>query len=366
MPELVGDREVAPAGAALRLDGVDVDTSLRGKEQPRQRAASRERRRAGERQEVGVFLDVEAIVLLREMQRVDGGRGQLTKTCRVQKGSRGRLGGHLVRVARHVATRENMTTLTYETTIGGPARNSIAWGPALSAMSALRPLPSSRPFVPRTDAELSALPDDELVAYVARAKRCRATEQARTAVFLLLYRHEKRMRAKLRAQLPAFLSHHAETIEEWVLGKVWESALKLPLKGESPGEWTNWWKTVVTRQVISFWRSKQGQALEQEIEWPDQRVAGDDEGSTGADTVGEDFDIDSLALSLDYRAAITAALDTLSDTHRAIVEAAYFEDRPSKDVGAEVGETHDNVDQIKKRFREVLRAELVSRGVWES
>lgn len=259
-----------------------------------------------------------------------------------------------------------MTTLTYETTIGGPARTSIAWGPALPAMSALRPLPSSRPFVPRTDAELSELPDDELVAYVARAKRCRATEHARTAVFLLLYRHEKRMRAKLRAQLPAFLSHHAETIEEWVLEKVWESALKLPLKGESPGEWTNWWKTVVTHQVISFWRSKQGQALEQEIEWPDQRVAGDDEGSTGADTVGEDFDIDSLALSLDYRAAITAALDTLSDTHRAIVEAAYFEDRPSKDVGAEFGETHDNVDQIKKRFREVLRAELVSRGVWES
>ncbi|MEJ7784894.1 MAG: sigma factor-like helix-turn-helix DNA-binding protein [Solirubrobacteraceae bacterium] len=232
-------------------------------------------------------------------------------------------------------------------------------------MSALRPPPSSRPFVPRTDAELSELPDDELVAYVARAKKSKAEEHARTAMFLLLYRHEKRMRGKVRARLPAFLSHHSETIEEWVLANVWESALKLPLKGDSPGEWTNWWKQVVTRQVVSFWRSKQGQALEKEIEWPDQR-AGGDEGSNGEDTVGADFDIDALALSLDYRAAIGTALDTLSEKHRAIVQEAYLADRPSKDVGAEFDETYDNVDQIKKRFRDALRAELVARGVWES
>lgn len=212
---------------------------------------------------------------------------------------------------------------------------------------------------------MSKLPDEDLVAYVARAKRSDADEHARTATFLLLYRHEQRMRRKVQAQLPAFLSHHAVTIEEWVLEKVWSSALKLPLKGESAGEWTNWWKMVVTRQVVSFWRSTQGQALEKEIEWPDQRAVGDDD-ATGVDTVGEDFDIDALALSLDYRAAIDAATGDLNPAHRAIVEAAYFEDRPSKDVGAEFNETHDNVDQIKKRFRNALRAELVARGVRES
>lgn len=212
---------------------------------------------------------------------------------------------------------------------------------------------------------MSKLPDEQLVAYVARAKRCGADEHATTATFHLLYRHEQRMRRKVQAQLPAFLSHHAVTIEEWVLEKVWGSALKLPLKGESAGEWTNWWKMVVTRQVVSFWRSTQGQALEKEIEWPDQRVAGDDD-ATGADTVGADFDIDALALSLDYRSTIDAALAQLNETHQAIVEAAYFEDRPSKDVGTEFGETHDNVDQIKKRFRNALRGELVARGLWES
>lgn len=232
-------------------------------------------------------------------------------------------------------------------------------------MSALRPSPSSRPFVPRSELELSELADEELVAYVARAKRARAEDDARIAIFLLLYRHEQRMRRKVQAQLPAFLSHHADTVEEWVLQKVWRSALTLPLKGESPGEWTNWWKTVIARQVVSFWRSAQGQALDQEIQWPAQRVAGDND-SAGADTIGEDFDIDALAVSLDYRSAIDVALRDLNATHRAIVEAAYFEDRPSKDVGAQFGETHDNVDQIKKRFRAALRAELVARGVWES
>jgi len=212
---------------------------------------------------------------------------------------------------------------------------------------------------------LSQLLDEDLVAYVAGAKAADADEHARTATFLLLYRHEQRMRRKVQAQLPAFLSYHAVTIEEWVLAKVWSSALKLPLKGESAGEWTNWWKTAVTRQVVSFWRSSQGQALEKEIEWPDQQAVGDDD-ATGTDTIGEAFDIDELALSLDYRAAINAAMADLNVTHRAIVDAAYFEDRPSKDVGAEFGETHDNVDQIKKRFRNALRAALVARGVWES
>jgi hypothetical protein len=74
-------------------------------------------------------------------------------------------------------------------------------------MSALDPPSSSRPFVPRSEAQLSKLPDEDLVAYVARAKRSDADEHARTATFLLLYRHEQRMRRMVQAQLPAFLSY---------------------------------------------------------------------------------------------------------------------------------------------------------------
>jgi len=73
--------------------------------------------------------------------------------------------------------------------------------------------------------------------------------------------------------------------------------------------------------------------------------------------------------ALTVRAVLPILLNTyvgIRGVDRAIVDAAYFEDRRSKDVGAEFGETHDNVDQIKKRFRNALRAALVAQGVWES
>ena len=66
-----------------------------------------------------------------------------------------------------------------------------------------------------------------------------------------------------------------------MLERVWKSALKLPVTGESTGEWVNWSKTVISRQVISFFRSSQGQALEEEQQWPDA-----DGGSSAPDTVG--------------------------------------------------------------------------------
>lgn len=211
---------------------------------------------------------------------------------------------------------------------------------------------------------MARLDDDQLVSYIVRAKKAKALEHAETGMFMLLYRHEQRMRRRVQVALPRHLQHHGDTVADWVLERVWKSALKLPVTGESTGEWVNWTKTVISRQVISFFRSSQGQALEQEQQWPDERHAAD--GSSAPDTIGIELDIDALAASLDYRAAIDAALANVNEKHQAIIEAAYFEDRPSKDVGEEFGETYDNVDQIKKRFRTELRAQLVARGVWET
>ena len=232
-------------------------------------------------------------------------------------------------------------------------------------MSALRPRPPSRRFVPRPETELARLDDDQLVSYIVQAKKAKALEHAQTGMFMLLYRHEQRMRRRVQAALPRHLQHHGNTVADWVLERVWKSALKLPVTGESTGEWVNWTKTVIGRQVISFFRSSQGQALEQERQWPDDRPDVDG-GSSAPDTIGAELDIDALAVSLDYRAALDATLDKLNPKHKAIVDAAYFEDRPSKDVGEEFGETYDNVDQIKKRFRTELHAQLVARGVWKA
>jgi len=206
--------------------------------------------------------------------------------------------------------------------------------------------------------------DDGLVAYIAAAKRHSAVDDATTGVHMLLFRHEQRMRRRVQNELPAHLRPLSDAVEDWVLERVTRSALRLNVTGEHMGEWVNWWKTAITRQVISFFRSAQGQALEREQAWPDQRATAGGDGA--ADTIGVELDIDALAVSLDYRAACDSALAMLNDKHRRIVDAAYFQDRASKDVGAEFGETVANIDQVKKRFKEVLRAELIARGVWDA
>ena len=181
-------------------------------------------------------------------------------------------------------------------------------------------------------------------------------------MFLVMYRHEQRMRRRVQNLLPEHLRHHSEIVEEWVLERVWKSALKLQLTGESVGEFVNWTKTAIGRQVISFFRSSQGQSLAQEEPWPDERP-NDEPGGRRPDKLGSEPDVDALLLSLDYRAALDAALAALNPRHREIVEAAYLDDFPSKQVADQLGETVANVDQVKKRFRAELHEQLLARGV---
>ena len=131
---------------------------------------------------------------------------------------------------------------------------------------------------PLTDAELFALEDNELVVYIARAKEAGNLDRAVAATHILLYKHEDRMRDRVALRLPEHLWRHRETVADWVLRKVARSALMLPLEGESIGEWVSWWTTAINRQVISFWRSRQGQALEAEVAFPEEHEGEEDAG----------------------------------------------------------------------------------------
>lgn len=238
----------------------------------------------------------------------------------------------------------------------------LACGPRPPALVRARPRGERlRMFIPKNELQLAELSDDDLVRYVARAKKANELAHATTATFMLLYRHESRMRRRVQAQLPAFLAHLSDAVEDYVLERVWDSALKLPLEGQSVGEWVNWWKTAIGRQVISFWRSRQGQALERETEWPSERE--DDTGKRRPDPIGREMDVDSVLDSVEYAAVIDRVLETRNDRDRQIISAAVFEDRASKDVGKDFDETPVNVDKIKSRFRIDLRAELGRRGL---
>jgi hypothetical protein len=87
-------------------------------------------------------------------------------------------------------------------------------------------------FAAHTESELFALEPDTLLRYVAEARRAGRLDDARTAMHMLLFREEERMRSRVRLHLPRHLQHHAETVADWVMERVMRSALKLTLRGE--------------------------------------------------------------------------------------------------------------------------------------
>lgn len=212
-----------------------------------------------------------------------------------------------------------------------------------------------------SDRHLFDLEDGELLRYIAHAKKTGRLEDGTRAAHVLLFRHEPRMRARVALRLPKHLAHHSETVAEWVLERVMRSALKLPLEGEHPGQWVNWWGAAIDRQVISFWRSTQGQTLEAEKELPSEH-----EGEEGKrpDRLGEELDIDALLRRLSYGEIVNSVLDSMDNqSHAGIVRAAYSGDLSSAEVAERFDTTPQNVDQVKSRFRKALRAECERQDV---
>lgn len=214
-----------------------------------------------------------------------------------------------------------------------------------------------------SDRELFDLEESELLSYIARARAGGHIDDGMRATHVLLYRHEPRMRARVALRLPKHLAHHAETVAEWVLERVMRSALKLPLEGEHVGQWVNWWGAAIDRQVISFWRSAQGQALATEKELPSEHEG---EEGKGPDRLGEELDIDAVLSRLCHGEMVNTVLQSMENqTHAAIVRAAYSGDPSSAEVAERFDTTAENVDQVKSRFRRNLRAACEHQGITE-
>ena len=222
-------------------------------------------------------------------------------------------------------------------------------------MESSRGLPKLRQTAgaPLTDAELFALEDHELVAYIVRAKGAGNLERAVAATHVLLHKHEDRMRQRVALRLPEHLWHHTDTVADWVLQRVARSALKLPFEGGSIGEWVNWWTSAINRQVISFWRSRQGQALEAEVALPEEHEGEEDTGGRrGPNTPGKDFDVDAHVTALVRDQAIERVLSGMkNERHVEIIEVAILEDRPSKEVAKRFDTSAANVDKVKSRVQ---------------
>ena len=204
--------------------------------------------------------------------------------------------------------------------------------------------------------ELAQQPEDRILGYAARAVRAGESDEARLATQLMLFLHEARMEDRVALRLPRHLAHHRATVAAWVLERVMSSGLKLQFAGTSVGEWVNWWRTAVDRQVIAFWRSALGQSLEAET----------GPGPEHDDGIGVPFDEERVLNRALYGDIVQTVLDRMDNPmHIAAIQSAIIDDQPSADVAAEHDTSANNVDAIKKRFREAVRSECLARGITE-
>jgi RNA polymerase sigma factor (sigma-70 family) len=190
-------------------------------------------------------------------------------------------------------------------------------------------------FRPLSDNEIFDLSDDDLVAYIAAA-RSRRHATWRTSVQLLIYRHEPRVRRNVTKKLPF---HLVEDITEQVMIEAYGSLFSK----DTPGQFFSWLDTITHNVIADHYRTGKGKVRHNEVEIPENQ-----EGS------GE-ISLDEITASDAFGRAL-AMLD--NEMHREVIRLYIIEDRPAKDVADEVGTTENNVHQIAKRFREILRGLL--------
>lgn len=248
-----------------------------------------------------------------------------------------------------------------------PKRSAVRWAP-VTIRSGLHPAMTVSPephlrFRRRSEAELYEMDELALVEYVQNAKAAHQDDQARLAVHMLLFKHERRMRHRVAIRMPQHLAHHADIAAEWVLERVSRSALKLAFAGQSVGEWVNWWGTAIDRQCISFWRTAQGQSLEREQSLASEHVGEDD---AAPDTLGEPLDVERLLAQACYSDIVQAVLAAIHNPmHVEVLRLAFWDDLESAEVARRCETTASNVDQIKSRFKKELKQECQRRAVTE-
>jgi RNA polymerase sigma factor (sigma-70 family) len=195
-------------------------------------------------------------------------------------------------------------------------------------------------FRERSEHQLDALSDDELIAYIRDARAAGALAEGRLALQVLVFGHWDLVTARLRMKLPA----HA--VED-TAGEVIASAITSSFAGESVGEFRSWLSTILRRKVADFYRER-GRTIDA------LPLEGDDDDRAAIRPVSPDD-----AGYVETQLVIESVLGELRDDHRRVVEIIVLQGRGAEDACAEVeGMTPHNAYQIVRRFRTRLRDAL--------
>ena len=208
------------------------------------------------------------------------------------------------------------------------------------------PLPQ-RPSLKLTDSnfrklkehELVTLPDEQLIAYIQKARTAGRTETMTLALSVLVFGYLDIVTRRVALKVPG--ADVDDVAHEAIL-----SAIRSAFAGESIGEFRAWLNRITVRRIADYHRKLEGKPKTVPL------LSGDEEDDAGW---GEVPSAEFEGVSLDAERAIETEYGALSEAHQRIVDAYVFADRPASEVTSEEGTSEDNVHQVASRFRRRVR-----------
>jgi RNA polymerase sigma factor (sigma-70 family) len=198
-------------------------------------------------------------------------------------------------------------------------------------------------FEPLPDHTLQKLSDDELIAYIRKARDEGELPHARRGLMILVYGYERDVNRRVSIKVPV---HVVDDLAHDVLVR----AIAAAFDGTSVGEFRNWLHTIVDRTVADFYRRAERRPKETIL--PSEH-AGED------DVWGAEPSLDSEAGAVELRIIVEEVLETFNDKHRLVIQLHVFGGLNAGEVCDRItGMSEDNVAQIASRFRAKLRARL--------
>ena len=209
-------------------------------------------------------------------------------------------------------------------------------------------------FRPLSETELSALSTEGLIAYHHEARRLGRHAEARTALGILVWSFEDRVRYWVSRIVPR------QDVED-VVGAVFESALKSSFEGTQPAQFGAWLREISHRRATDYHR--RAERRPDEVPLPEEHES--EEEIWGAATEAPD-----PTQELIERSVSDQALAALGEVHRRVIQLAGpvdlgFDGHPAKEtasmindqLGAQLNDpmTDVNVHKILSRFRKCCR-----------
>jgi RNA polymerase sigma factor (sigma-70 family) len=199
-------------------------------------------------------------------------------------------------------------------------------------------------FRKKSESELSHLDDDDLVAYMVKARNAGDDDEVRLAVQILLFQRQDREIALLALKTDNY--QDAEDI--W--SAVMEGALKARFRGQHAGQFFSMVKQIRHARLVDYYDGKRNAPL---------LVGPREDGSDPLEDMGGPTGIDSAA---ELQSVVDGILEELSERDRMVVRlrmAGY----PAKETAERVAHsglegaddiTSINCDTIFSRFRKAL------------